>query len=137
VSAPSAPLVITSPANPRLKALTALRRRRTRETTGLTLVEGFEELQLAWRSGTVPRSLYFCPELMADEAAEMLAELRRQPADQPPGDAELARLQNLDGRDPEIDALLRDSAPRTTWIDRLERLVRLEPTGRATLPEAL
>jgi len=70
-------------------------------------------------------------------AAEMLAELRRQPADQPPGDAELARLQNLDGRDPEIDALLRDSAPRTNWIDRLERLVRLEPTGRATLPEAL
>lgn len=70
-------------------------------------------------------------------AAEMLAELGREPGGEPPGDAELARLQNLDGRDPEIDALLRDSAPRTAWIDRLERLVRLEPTGRATLPEAL
>ena len=61
--------MITSPANPRLKALSALRRRRTRETEGLTLIEGFEELQLAWRSGVVPQALYYCPSLMADEAA--------------------------------------------------------------------
>ena len=40
-------LVITSAANPRLKALTALRRRRTREEQGRTLVEGFEEVELA------------------------------------------------------------------------------------------
>ena len=49
--------------------MAALRRRRTREAQGLTLIEGFEELQLAWRSGVVPRSLFYCPELMAEEAA--------------------------------------------------------------------
>lgn len=63
-------LVITSPANPRLKALTALRRRGVREDTGLTVVEGYEELVLALDSGVVPRALYHCPELMADSAAQ-------------------------------------------------------------------
>lgn len=69
MTSPGAPLVITSPANPRLKTLTALRRRRTRETEGVTLVEGFEELELAWRSGVVPRAVYYCPALMAGDAA--------------------------------------------------------------------
>lgn len=64
------PLVITSPANPRLRALSALRRRRGRETEGLTLVEGYEELSLALSAGVVPRSLYYCPELMADPGAQ-------------------------------------------------------------------
>lgn len=64
------PLVITSPANPRLKALAALRRRRAREDEGVTLIEGYEELQLALRSGVEPRSLFFCPELMADPRAQ-------------------------------------------------------------------
>lgn len=59
-------LHITSPANPRLKALVALRRRRAREEAGLTLVEGLEELQLALDAGVVPRALYHCPELMPD-----------------------------------------------------------------------
>lgn len=66
----SAPLVITSPANPRLKALSALRRRRVREEEGLTLVEGYEELSLALEAGVVPRTLYVCPELMADPVAQ-------------------------------------------------------------------
>ncbi|MCE0486806.1 TrmH family RNA methyltransferase [Ornithinimicrobium sediminis] len=66
----NAPLVITSPANPRLKALGALRRRRVRETEGLTLVEGYEELSLALEAGVVPRTLYVCPELMADPASQ-------------------------------------------------------------------
>ncbi len=62
----SAPLLITSPTNPRLKTLTALRRRRVREAEGLTLIEGYEELQLALNAGVAPRAIYFCPELMAD-----------------------------------------------------------------------
>jgi len=78
VSASGQPPVITSPANPRLKALAALRRRRVRDTEGLTIVEGFEELQLACRSGVVPRSLYFCPELT--RAGEEGASLVRQAA---------------------------------------------------------
>ncbi|MGB3685645.1 MAG: RNA methyltransferase [Ornithinimicrobium sp.] len=64
------PLVITSPANPRLKALASLRRRRTRESRGVTLVEGYEELKLALAAGARPRSLYYCPALMADLAAQ-------------------------------------------------------------------
>ena len=62
------PTLITSPANPRVKALGTLRRRRVREEQGRTLVEGFEELELALDAGVVPRELYFCPELMGDRA---------------------------------------------------------------------
>ncbi len=56
-------LVITSAANPRLKSLLALRRRRVRMETGTTLVEGYEELRLALDSGVVPVTAYICPEL--------------------------------------------------------------------------
>lgn len=63
-----APSVITSPANPRLKAVVALRRRRTREQEGRTLVEGYEELGLALDAGVVPHALFFCPELMGEAA---------------------------------------------------------------------
>lgn len=59
-------LIITSPANARLKSLIALRRRRNREETGLTLLEGYEELLLALDAGLHPSALYWCPELMAD-----------------------------------------------------------------------
>ena len=60
-----APLLVTSSANPRLKALVALRRRRHRDETGQTLVEGHEELALALDTGVRPIALYFCPELHA------------------------------------------------------------------------
>ncbi|MGB5952119.1 MAG: RNA methyltransferase [Ornithinimicrobium sp.] len=66
----AAPLVITSPANPRLKSLSSLRRRRTREEQGVTLVEGYEEVQLALQAGASPRALYYCPLLMADPPAQ-------------------------------------------------------------------
>jgi TrmH family RNA methyltransferase len=65
-----ADLHLTSPANPRLKALTALRRRRGREESGRTLVEGFEELSLALEAGVLPEALYYCPELMLDPATQ-------------------------------------------------------------------
>src|SRR5690606_26130985 len=63
-------LLITSPANPRLKALTGLRRRRLREAEGRTLLEGFEELELALGAGIVPRAVFYCPELMASPDAQ-------------------------------------------------------------------
>lgn len=63
-------LVITSPSNPRLKGLAGLRRRRTREESGTTLLEGYEELQLALDAGVTPRTLFFCPELMLDPATQ-------------------------------------------------------------------
>jgi TrmH family RNA methyltransferase len=59
-------LIITSPANARLKSLLALRRRRAREDAGLTLIEGYDELSLALDAGVVPRTVYHCPELMLD-----------------------------------------------------------------------
>ncbi|GAB3441987.1 RNA methyltransferase [Phycicoccus ginsengisoli] len=61
-----ADLHLTSPANPRLKSLAALRRRRGREESGRTLVEGYEELTLALDAGVRPEALYYCPELMLD-----------------------------------------------------------------------
>jgi TrmH family RNA methyltransferase len=64
-------LHLTSPANPRLKALSALRRRRTREETGRTLVEGYEELSLALEAGVLPTELYYSPELMLDAGAQV------------------------------------------------------------------
>ncbi|HET8601999.1 MAG TPA: RNA methyltransferase [Segeticoccus sp.] len=76
-------LHITSAANPRLKALTALRRRRAREEAGLTMVEGLEELQLALDAGVVPRALYHCPELMPDPhlQAELVDRVRERGAE--------------------------------------------------------
>ena len=63
-------LVITSPSNPRLKQLAGLRRRRHREETGLTLLEGYDELSLALDAGLRPRTLLHCPELMLDAASQ-------------------------------------------------------------------
>lgn len=56
--------MITSPANPQVKALVALRRRRVRDEEHLTVVEGYDELRLAIAAGVRPRSLFRCPELM-------------------------------------------------------------------------
>ncbi len=55
--------VLSSPANPRIKSLVALRNRRDRERTGTTRVEGLEELSTALDARVVPRALYHCPEL--------------------------------------------------------------------------
>jgi RNA methyltransferase, TrmH family len=59
----AAELEITSPANPRIKQLVALRRRRERERAAVTLVEGLAEVRLALAAGVRPRALYYCPEL--------------------------------------------------------------------------
>ncbi|MEO3937462.1 RNA methyltransferase [Dermatophilaceae bacterium Soc4.6] len=71
-------LVITSAANPRLRALVALRRRRTREETGTTLVEGHEELTLALDAGVVPREAYVCPELFSPAGMAGSQDIGRQ-----------------------------------------------------------
>ncbi|MGL5818025.1 MAG: TrmH family RNA methyltransferase [Phycicoccus sp.] len=63
-------LLLTSPANPRLKAVMALRRRRSREQEGRTVVDGYDELVLAVDAGVVPHSLLYCPELMLDPPAQ-------------------------------------------------------------------
>jgi RNA methyltransferase, TrmH family len=63
---------ITSPANPRVKQLVALRHRRARDRAGVTLVEGYEELDLALSAGICPLTLYVCPDLAGDAAQPMI-----------------------------------------------------------------
>ena len=58
-------LTITSASNPRLKGLLGLRRRRTREETGQTLVEGYEEIGLALSAGVRPDTVYVCEDLFS------------------------------------------------------------------------
>lgn len=58
------PPAITSPQNPRIKAIVRLRERRHREREGLLLVEGSEELALALASGLRPQTVFICPELI-------------------------------------------------------------------------
>lgn len=62
--------LITSPANPRLKALVGLRRRRRREEAGRTLLEGYDEFALALDAGVRPQELYTCDDLMSDPDAQ-------------------------------------------------------------------
>ena len=76
--APRDDLVISSAANPRLRSLVALRRRRTREETGTTLVEGHEELALALGAGVVPRTAYVCPELFSPAGTAGSQQIGRQ-----------------------------------------------------------
>src|SRR5689334_11646719 len=57
-------MIITSKQNPTVKALANLRRRRDRDEAGVTLVDGYEELNCALDSGVVIKTLYYCPELM-------------------------------------------------------------------------
>src|SRR5215469_7357754 len=79
-----ADLEITSPANPRIKQLVALRRRRSREQAGVTLVEGLAEIELALAANVKPLTLYYCRQLataqslpLADEAAARGTEVIR------------------------------------------------------------
>jgi TrmH family RNA methyltransferase len=73
---PGGPRLISSTANPRVKALLALRRRRTRDETGLTLVDGIEELALAITAGIRPIEVFVCPELTQGEAASVISGAR-------------------------------------------------------------
>ena len=57
--------IITSPTNAQVKELVGLRRRRAREQSGTTVVEGTEELALALGAGAVPHAAYHCPGVCA------------------------------------------------------------------------
>jgi len=76
-----AELEITSPANPRIKQLVALRRRRGREHSAVTLVEGRAEIELALAAGVRPEALYYCPELSAAGAERAVTAVAAQGAE--------------------------------------------------------
>ena len=71
-------MLITSTKNPRVKQVVALRERRERVRSGLTRVEGFEELSLALQSGAQPRTLFYCPALIRDHQQMTLLDRVRQ-----------------------------------------------------------
>ena len=108
--APPRELTISSASNPRLKGLLALRRRRTREETGQTLVEGYEEIGLALSAGVRPGTVYVCEELFSPAGragsqdighqADLLARLRARPRrGRPPQPAAPSR-RSATARDP-------------------------------------
>ncbi len=66
--------VITSTANPKVRHLVELRKRRVRDAEGVTLVEGHAELVLALDAGVRVRTLYCCVDLVTDPDRLALAE---------------------------------------------------------------
>lgn len=73
---PRADRLITSAANPRVKELVALRRRRVRDAERVVVVDGVEESALAVEAGARVRTLFHCPELMPDGAAGLVDRVR-------------------------------------------------------------
>lgn len=67
--------VITSPSNPRVKALVAVRRRRHRDRGEVTVVEGREEIGLALEAGVVPSQFWHSPEFGRELPADLLDRL--------------------------------------------------------------
>ena len=67
---------ITSPANPRVKWLLSLRKRRVRDDEQVTLVEGRDELVLALEAGVRPRLLATCPDLIGEDAPAIVDRVR-------------------------------------------------------------
>lgn len=71
-------MMITSLQNPKIKGVVALRGRRDRDRTGLTPVEGYDELTVALSSGALPTQLFYCPLLLRPErGADLIAHLER------------------------------------------------------------
>ena len=69
---------IDSPANPRIRAAVALRERRERDVSGLTLVDGGREARRAIDAGVEIETAFVCPELLVgSEAREAVNALAR------------------------------------------------------------
>jgi RNA methyltransferase, TrmH family len=76
---------ITSAGNPRVKELLALRRRRMRDRSALTLVEGYEELVMALAAGVRPRVIYYSPDITGEQRPRAVER-------NAPGGTEMVRL---------------------------------------------
>jgi TrmH family RNA methyltransferase len=71
------PSILTSFANPRIRAAVALRDRRERERTGLTLVDGSRELRRALDAGVDVVEAFVCEPLLAGPDARAALDLLR------------------------------------------------------------
>lgn len=110
--------VITSPANTRVKALVALRRRRARLQQGVTLLEGRDELALAVEAGVRPTALYVCSELMRD------------------GDGGAALTQTIRARGAEVIHLSRQAFDKVAYREGPDGFLAVVPMSERPL-EAL
>lgn len=88
------PAVLTSSANPRVKAAMALRERRARDRTGLTVIDGSREIRRALDAGIEVVEAFSCEPLLAGADARVaLDHLRaRGAAVQPVSESVFARL---------------------------------------------
>ena len=67
---------ITSPKNPRIRHAAALRERRAREETGLTLVDGLRELERALAGGAKPVEVFIDLARLGEAGHDVLADAR-------------------------------------------------------------
>ncbi len=67
---------LSSLSNPQVKALVRLRTRRARDERGHTLIEGFDELELALTAGVRPERIYYAPALIRPGQASLIGQLR-------------------------------------------------------------
>ncbi len=75
-------LHISSPSNPRIKAVVKLRQRSHRDSESLMIIEGFRELLRAVESRHTPSLLFFCPDLFQGENEYSLIETCREQGSQ-------------------------------------------------------
>lgn len=76
MSSPALP-ILTSLANPRIKAAAGLRERRERDRTGLTLVDGARELRRALGAGVEVVEAFVCESLLAGPDARLVLDQLR------------------------------------------------------------
>ena len=71
------PPLLTSFANPRVRAATALRDRRERDRSGLTLIDGARELRRALDAGVLVTEVFICESLLAGPDARAVLDRMR------------------------------------------------------------
>jgi TrmH family RNA methyltransferase len=66
--------VITSPRNPRVRSVVALRKKRRRVASELFLAEGAWPLRMAMAAGITPVTVYYCREILAPGESHLISE---------------------------------------------------------------
>lgn len=126
-------MLITSPSNPRIKHVIALRERKQRKRDNLMVVDGFDELWLALNCGARPTEVFTCPELfhsvdnpgLTRRMTEIKAEMIEVPK---PVFEKIAYRENPDGwlaifpiPNTRLDELRLGSAPLLVIAEALEK----------------
>lgn len=108
--------VLTSTANPRVKAAVALRDRRERDATGLTLVDGAREVRRALDAGVVVSDAFVCESLVGGPDAR-------------------AALDRLTASDIAVTSVSEAVFAKLAFGSRTEGLVVVARTPTTALPE--